>query len=78
MNEALILEEINDFIIMEEGEAVEADNLLIDSGADSFGLTMVIVSIDDKYSIWTQEELDNLDIPTLTIQMIIDKIKENV
>lgn len=77
MNDEEILEEINELIKSEEGNSISVEDLMTASEIDSFGLTMVVISLDDKYGIWTPKELENLDFAILTPKIIIQKIKEN-
>lgn len=76
MNNEELLQEINELIESEDGHAIEPEVLLIKSGLDSFGLTMVIISIDDKYELWSPKELEELDVTIITVQNIIDLVKE--
>lgn len=75
MNREKILSYINEVIIDEEGKPVTEDNLLIDSEADSFGISMILISIDDRFNIWTQEEMEAMDVTTLTVKEILDKVE---
>lgn len=71
-----LLNDINEKLIDEEAEhSIEECDSLVSSGIDSFGITMVIVSIDEEYEIYGQEEFKNIDFEHITAKEIIDKIK---
>ncbi len=72
----ILLEVINDLIEDEAGNAIGMDTLLTDSGLDSFGFTMVVISLDDKYSLWTPQELEALDYTVLTPRLLIDLMEK--
>lgn len=74
MTRAVLLNEINELIENEYGEPIEEHQKLIESGIDSFGLTMVVVELDQKYSIYPKEVFRNLAFEKITAESVIDDI----
>ena len=72
-----IVDRINELIEEENGTAVDATQAIVESEIDSFGLIMVLNSIDEEYKVWTKEEFKELPFEKLTIQDIVDKINDN-
>jgi acyl carrier protein len=76
MDRIQILEFINEAIEDEHGEPATEDTKIIGTGLDSFGITMVLLAVDQKYDVYSKEEFSNLDIPNLVVRDIIDKVME--
>lgn len=74
MTRAVLLNEINELIESEYGESIEEHQKLIESGIDSFGLTMVLVELDQKYNIYPKEVFRNLVFEKITAKSVIDDI----
>jgi hypothetical protein len=73
-----LLEEINELIEEEHGEPITADDTIMSSGVDSFGITMIIMAINDKYNLWDKKELGKVNYPNITprdIQGLLDESK---
>lgn len=75
MNDSVILDYINSVIEDEEGNSSTVDTLLVNTGLDSFGITMVLVTLDDKYNLWTTYELENMEFEDLTLGVLVDLIR---
>lgn len=78
MTEQEILDELNEIIETEDGNSINAEDFVGSSGIDSFGFSMFIIEVDERYNIWTQQEVEDMDYKNLTMQMVIDRIKEKV
>lgn len=74
MTEETILARINELIEEENGEAIDANTPIIDSGVDSFGITMVFVELDTEYGVYPKEEFKNIQFETITPADVIDKV----
>lgn len=74
-----LLEEINELLEDEHAEPIEADQALASSEVDSFGLTMVLMAIGEKYKLWQDaKEFGKIDFKNITpndIQRLIDESK---
>jgi len=70
-----ILNVINDAIKEEHGVAVTIDSLLIDSDIDSFGITMVLLKLDEQYAKFSADWVSMADIPTLTVRVLIERVQ---
>lgn len=71
-----LLKEINELLKEEHGNPITEIDRLVDSGIDSFGLTMVLLTLDQKYNLYTKEEFSKLDFENILAQDIIDRIQE--
>lgn len=76
MNRSDVMNEILDIIDNEFGVPIEEEQLLTESEIDSFAFTMLLSEMDLKYGLWTSEEFENLDFPSITPKLIIDKVVE--
>ena len=47
---------------------------LVDTGIDSFGITMVILELENEYGILTNEQLTRIEIKDITLGDIIDMV----
>lgn len=73
----MILSEINELIEEEHGTPIIAEQAIVESGVDSFGLLMVLNTINIKYSVWTNEEFAKIDFSKISPLDIERKINEN-
>ena len=74
-NNTDILSHINKIIKHEHGTRVELDNLLIDSGIDSFGYAILFLELEDKYNIkFTPEYTKDIDYKKLKVSDLIEHI----
>ena len=69
------LDEINRLIRDEHGKRVKPSDKLVDSEVDSFGLTMVLLELDELYGCFGKEWFKETSIPDLTIQDMLDRIE---
>lgn len=74
MNEEDVLHELNELIEEEHGTAIQIHDRVIDSGVDSFGITMVFVAIDNKYEVYGKEEFRKIDFSRITAKEVIEKV----
>ena len=71
------LEFINKILVVENAKAIKEENLLVDSGLDSFGYAILFLELDDKFSCFDKDYLNNIDYKTYTMKDLLDRI-ENV
>jgi len=71
-----IVESINAIIEAERGTALSEDQLLIESGLDSFAYAVFWLSLSDMGMSLRDEWIDTIDYNILTVAMIVDKIME--
>ena len=70
-----ITEFVNKRIRHEHGKAMrDRADKLVDTGIDSFGITMVILELEMEYGILTDEQLARVEIEELTLGDIIDMV----
>jgi len=70
-----LLSEINEKLEEENANNVISENeALVASGVDSFGLTMTLVDISNKYDIYPKEEFRNINFQKITAKEVINKI----
>lgn len=74
MNKEDILQYINDTLEEEHGNPIGYDDTLISSGVDSFGLTMVLIALDNKYKIYTKEVFASLNFAEITANDVIERV----
>jgi len=74
MTEESILAEINKLIRTEHGTKVSIDSLLKDSGMDSFGFSMVIMELDNKYGCFDNEWFDSNVDDNLTVRTLVERV----
>ena len=66
---------VNKRIRQEHGKAMrDRTDKLVDTGIDSFGITMVILELENEYSILTNEQLTRIEIKDITLGDIIDMV----
>lgn len=66
---------VNKVIRQEHGKAMrDRTDKLVDTGIDSFGITMVIIELEGKYGILTNEQLAKIEIKDITLGDIIDMV----
>ena len=70
-----IIQFVNKRIRHEHGKAMrDRTDKLVDTGIDSFGITMVILELEMEYGILTDEQLTRIDIEDITLGDIIDMV----
>ena len=66
---------VNRRIRHEHGKAMrDRTDKLVDTGIDSFGITMVILELEMEYGILTDEQLTTIEIKDITLGDIIDMV----
>ena len=66
---------VNKRIRHEHGQAMrDRTDKLVDTGIDSFGITMVILELENEYGILTDEQLTTIEIKDITLGDIIDMV----
>lgn len=66
---------VNKRIRQEHGKAMrDRADKLVDTGIDSFGITMVILELEIEYGILTDEQLTRIEIKDITLGDIIDMV----
>ena len=66
---------VNKLIRHEHGKAMrDRADKLVDTGIDSFGITMVILELETEYGILTEEQLTRIEIKDITLGDIIDMV----
>lgn len=77
-----ILDRINELIVDEKGTAVSINGMFNDSGLDSLGKTIVLITIDSEFPIFKGipegAEFESLDIPNLTMRELLRKCKLSI
>jgi hypothetical protein len=73
-----ILTIINEIIEAERGNILSPGQLLTESDMDSFSYAVFWLTLADNGIDLKDEWIDTLNYETLTIQMIIDKIQEDM
>lgn len=69
------LDWVNELIEEEHGTALTEDDKLIDSGADSFGITMVLLALDQRFEgKFDAKWIKSVNIDKLTVKEILDRI----
>lgn len=74
MNRHELLMELNELIESENGNHIDEYTKIVDSGIDSFGITMVFIEIEKKYNIYSKEEFKTIPFDTITPKEVIDRI----
>jgi len=69
-----IVDFINKTVREEHGNRITIDSKLIDCGVDSFGISMVLLALDEKYSRFSSEWLEKNSIEDLTIKTIVERV----
>ena len=66
---------VNKVIRQEHGKAMrDRADKLVDTGIDSLGITIVILELETKYGILTDEQLTRIEIEDITLGDIIDMV----
>lgn len=66
---------INKVVREEHGMPMRTEeDKLVDTGCDSFGVVMVLLAIEDKYKVYSKEEMKGLVIEELTLGNMLDRI----
>ena len=70
-----IIQFVNKRIRQEHGKAMrDRADKLVDTGIDSLGITIVILELESKYGILTDEQLTRIEIKDITLGDIIDMV----
>lgn len=70
-----VLRDVNMWLREQHGRSILYEDKLIESGVDSFGLTMVIMELDNKYECFSKEWMNSTDLRNVTVLDIIDRVK---
>ena len=70
-----ILKELNKIITFEHGKPVLAGSKLLDSELDSFGFTMVVLELDEKYGCFNEKWFKKHADAELLVQTIIYRVQ---
>lgn len=65
---------VNELIVEEHGDEITEETKLVDSGVDSFGLTMILVSVDAEYDVYPKDVFKEIDFANITLGKIIDDV----
>ena len=66
---------INKVVREEHGMPMRTEeDKFVDTGCDSFGIVMVLLAIEDKYNVYSKEEMKGLVIEELTLGNMLDRI----
>ena len=75
MNRLAVKEFINKVVREEHGMPMRTEeDKFVDTGCDSFGIVMVLLAIEDKYNVYSKEEMKGLVIEELTLGNMLDRI----
>lgn len=64
---------LNKFIRGEHGNPVGLEDAWSDAGIDSFGTTMVLCDMDERYGCFDRNWLKTVDWNTLTIRDVVER-----
>lgn len=79
MNREDIVVFLNKTIREEHGmPLVNGNDKLVDTGIDSFGVVMVLLALEDKYGIYTKDELKAVIVEELTLDDIVNRVLDEV
>ena len=79
MDRLAIKEFINKIVREEHGMPMRTEeDKLVDTGCDSFGITMVLLNLDQKYNAFNDEWIKNNPVEEWTLGSIIDRVISNV
>lgn len=73
-----VFDTVNKIIVSEYGNSVSMNDLLMDSGLDSLGMTLVLLQLDTLFKIFKNKpedvsEFDYLEIQTLTLRDLVNR-----
>lgn len=72
------LEDINKCIIEFDGKALyDVNQKLIESNMDSFSMTMIFLELDTMFGGFTEEQMNSIDLATITVKDIIEVIENH-
>lgn len=75
----MILDEINELLDEEHANTIGWGDAIVSSGVDSFGLTMVLMTIGEKYKLWQEDKaFGKIDFQNITpndVQRLVDEDK---
>ena len=57
---------------------VNGSDKLVETGIDSFGVVMVLLALEDKYGVYTKDELNTVAVEELTLDDIVSKVLDEV
>lgn len=77
MNREEVLSYINKLIKSENGNPIQEEDLVVSSGLDSLGVTIVFMELDGRFHIYPKEVFETMDFSVVTSKDIIDKVMEN-
>jgi len=71
-----VMGELNKLIRSEAGKRVSIDQRFIESELDSFGITVVLMELDDKYKIFRdipvgKDPFETIDFKTFTVRQLV-------
>lgn len=76
MNREEIITFINRVVRAEHGMPMKNDDdKLVETGCDSFGITMILLELDNEYGVYTRDELKNIVIQELTLGTIVERVQ---
>lgn len=79
MNREDIVVFLNKTIREEHGmPLVNGNDKLVDTGIDSFGVVMVLLALEDKYGVYTKDELKVVIVEELTLDDIVNRVLDEV
>lgn len=76
VSEKELLDFINSSIEDEYGNSISVDDPIAGSGIDSFGVTMVLLEVNQKYPIWNSDEFGDIDFLHITPKDILGMIEK--
>lgn len=69
---------VNKVVREEHGMPMKADeDKLIDTGCDSFGITMVLLGLDQKYGVFQDSWIKDNPVESWTLGSIINRVLEH-
>ena len=57
---------------------VNGSDKLVETGIDSFGVIMILLALEDKYSVYTKDELNTVAVEELTLDDIVSRVLDEV
>ena len=70
---------LNKIIREEHGmPLVNGSDKLVETGIDSFGVVMVLLALEDKYGVYTKDELNTVAVEELTLDDIVSRVLDEV
>lgn len=76
-----IFDFINDIIVDEKGQPIQMNDKFIDSGLDSLGILVTLITLDAEYPIFKgipeEEQLAYIDVQNVTMRELVIKCKSS-